>query len=178
MKATELMVDLETLGTSPGSCILSIGLCAFNYTDGIVDVVEIVVDDPKGRIDRATVEWWLKQDELAQNVITDVFRVPIKEGLEQFAQFVTTHGCEKFWSNGPTFDEMLLRATWAREKPGVRFPTHFAKSRCCRTAFEVMRKLGIERPQTPSEYNIAHRADHDAARQALSVIELYKTFPN
>lgn len=168
------MVDLETLGTSPGAQILSIGLCAFHLTEGIKETVEIVVDDPRGRIDRPTVEWWLKQEPAAQQVISETFRVPIKQGLEQFAQFVRTHACVNFWSNGPTFDEMLLRHTWTRELPGTRFPTHFSASRCCRTAKMIARKLKVKTPPVPQEYATAHRADHDAARQALAVVALHK----
>tara|TARA_R110000782_G_scaffold253743_1_gene341920 strand:+ start:3386 stop:3901 length:516 start_codon:yes stop_codon:yes gene_type:complete len=168
------MVDLETLGTGVNSCILSMGLCAFDTTGEIKAIKHVIVDDPLGTIDKSTVEWWLKQDKAAVACLFDGHAFPLKDALEQFVAFTRAHKCANIWSNGPTFDEIIMRQAWKRARMVDEFPLRFWASRCVRTVKMIRAKLKLPPLPVPPQYGIKHNAAHDAANQALMVIDTLK----
>lgn len=65
-----VMIDLETFGTRPGSVIVSIGAVEFSM-DGIGEAYYRAIDVASSllaglTIDEITVKWWREQDILAQ----------------------------------------------------------------------------------------------------------------
>lgn len=71
MKFTHLMIDLETMGITPGSAIVQIGLCAFCLDDETMQSKSIRVSlqdclDHGLTVDAATILWWFRQDEDAR----------------------------------------------------------------------------------------------------------------
>ena len=78
----DCMIDLETLDTSPGAVVLTIGAVKFNPRGtGIIDELYIRVDVDEqialGRtVDEGTVEWWSTQPQAVQDEAgkLDIFR--------------------------------------------------------------------------------------------------------
>ena len=168
--ARHLMVDLETLATSPDAVILTIGAVTFDpASNKIFDKLYYRVDvdscDRLGMVvDDATIEWWSKQ---AANVQTEAFaednRVPIEEVIEKFHKFAWN--CDAFWSHGATFDLVILDCYY--RKLNKVPPWNFWQIRDTRTLFD----LGYD-PEMPKEG--LHNALEDASRQAIGVQTIYR----
>ena len=147
-----VMLDLETLGTIPGSAVISIGAAQFDL-DGKIGKTfhqnvlasscrEIgLVEDP------ATHEWWAKQSKEAQDrIMRD--RKPVTEVANRFHAWFQSTGAEFVWGNGATFDVTLWEAVC--RKLGVSPPWKFWNVRDMRTLvhlfdFDVrdMRREGV-----------------------------------
>jgi len=168
--ARHLMVDLETLATSPDAVILTIGAVTFDpASNKIFDKLYYRVDiescDRLGMtVNDDTVEWWSKQ---AADVQTEAFaednRVPIEEVIEKFHKFAWN--CDAFWSHGATFDLVILDCYY--RKLNKVPPWNFWQIRDTRTLFD----LGYD-PEMPKEG--LHNALEDANRQAIGVQTIYR----
>jgi hypothetical protein len=168
--ARHLMVDLETLATSPDAVILTIGAVTFDpASNKIFDKLYYRVDvescDRLGMtVNDDTVEWWSKQ---AADVQTEAFaednRVPIEEVIEKFHKFAWN--CDAFWSHGATFDLVILDCYY--RKLNKTPPWNFWQIRDTRTLFD----LGYD-PEMPKEG--LHNALEDARRQAIGVQTIYR----
>jgi len=168
--ARHLMVDLETLATSPDAVILTIGAVTFDpASNKIFDKLYYRVDvescDRLGMtVNDDTVEWWSKQ---AADVQTEAFaednRVPIEEVIEKFHKFAWS--CDAFWSHGATFDLVILDCYY--RKLNKVPPWNFWQIRDTRTLFD----LGYD-PEMPKEG--LHNALEDASRQAVGVQTIYR----
>jgi hypothetical protein len=168
--ARHLMVDLETLATSPDAVILTIGAVTFDpASNRIFDKLYYRVDiescDRLGMtVNDDTVEWWSKQ---AAEVQTEAFaednRLPIEEVIEKFHKFAWN--CDAFWSHGATFDLVILDCYY--RKLNKVPPWNFWQIRDTRTLFD----LGYD-PEMPKEG--LHNALEDASRQAIGVQTIYR----
>jgi DNA polymerase III epsilon subunit-like protein len=163
--AKHLMVDLETLATTPNAAILTIGAVTFdpNSTkiyDEFYRRVELEsLDALDTYIDDGTLEWWSKQDKAAQDEAFDPEgREPIQNVLGDFYKFCM--GSSRFWSHGAAFDIVILEYYFRKiNKP---FPWNFWDVRDTRTIFD----LGLD-PEMPQANK--HNALEDARRQAIGV---------
>lgn len=168
--AKHLMVDLETLATTPNAAILSIGAVTFDPNSTKVydtfyhrieleslEIIDTYIDD-------ATIEWWSKQDPAAQEEAFDPNnRVDIRWMLDEFYKFCM--GSSKFWSHGSTFDIIILEHYFRQvNKP---YPWKFWEVRDTRTLFD----LGMD-PEMPQANK--HHALEDALRQATGVQNMFK----
>jgi len=168
--AKHLMVDLETLATTPNAAILTIGAVTFdpNSTriyDEFYRRIEIEsLDALDVYIDDSTLEWWSKQDQTAQDEAFDPEgREPIQNVLEDFYKFCM--GSNRFWSHGAAFDIVILEYYFRKiNKP---FPWNFWDVRDTRTIFDL--GMDPEMPQTNK-----HNALEDAKRQAIGVQNMFK----
>lgn len=155
---TNIMVDLETLGTKPGCAILSIGAVAFSQ-DGLGTEFYASISNPTGNIEAGTVLWWLNQSEDA--------RYAARSGKEEhgfaiyrFHTWFKEQGGKHFWCHGATFDEPILRAAAGME---VDPPWKFWDVRCTRTLYALS---GI----SPSRAVGYHNALDDAKGQAVAAV--------
>jgi len=125
-EATSIMVDIETLGTTPGDVIVSIGATKFFVDkDGghVTDKFSVNIDPVDSKaygmtIDKATVEWWSTQPKAAR----DAWRSdpqPLRTALIDFKKF---WGPEKIdaWCNGLNFDYPFLKCAF--NKVGIGEP--------------------------------------------------------
>ena len=68
----DVMLDIETLGTSPGYIVLSVGACTFDLTTGEIhdEFYESLQMNPQQdeglMVDVRTLRWWLDQGEAAR----------------------------------------------------------------------------------------------------------------
>lgn len=165
-----LMVDLETLATTPDAVILSLGAVHFDpfeqgYTDKIYFRINLDDQDVLNRkIDPNTIEWWGKQDPaIVEEAFNPENRLPLTEAMEKFKKFAW--GCTAFWSHGSIFDLVILENVFGQLKMGI--PWQFWQIRDTRTIFD----LGYD-PEMPT--NSKHDALHDAIRQATGVQNVYR----
>ncbi len=199
----DIMVDIETFSTSQNAAIVSIGAVAFNaggengelFTNspdalatlgqGFRVNVDLSKTPPslRGDIDPATVEWWLQQSDEARGMLVNGGANPrrgLGVALGEFAEWVRRQGSHnklRLWSNGPTFDEIILRSAFVRF--GIDFPVHFRGSRCCRTIYDLATSFGWDPKAAaaavamggPSDL-VKHDALSDAVFQARGVVSM------
>lgn len=168
-----MMVDLETMGTRPGSAIVSIGACVFDPNAGTsrppaktyyqnVDLQSCV--DAGLRCDAGTIGWWMKQSEEARQALTGQGE-PIHVALKGLFAFAA--GCKHVWGHGAGFDPVLLdSAAYACRLP---VPWKFWDVRDTRTLFHLAQFKKAD--WQPKRTGTHHNALDDAVWQAACVQE-------
>lgn len=182
MPMNHVMLDIETFGTSPESRILEIGACRFDPATGQTGAyLSLPVRDHLGVVDIDTVRWWMKQGEEARAHIVsgadsdkDPLTSPLNviEAIIQWAgEYTAEDGlqvpkAEFLWSNGPSFDEVMLKAFFARYGQGSRWPFQYHGSRDFRTVVDLadFGRADYVKPE------VAHMALADAVAQAETVM--------
>lgn len=168
-----IMVDLETLGTEPGSAILSIGAVRFRL-DGIYDSFHRIIDlDSSTRkgftVERGSIKWWMEQKPEIRDPLFEIdddsIFYDVEEVLVAFKDWVGPQVPVTLWGNGASFDLAILREAY--NKVGFGFFEPF-NDRCYRT----MRYLypEIKKQDNPN----LHNALEDARNQAEHLIRLLK----
>lgn len=90
----DVMIDLETLGTAPGSAIVAIGAVAFDPASrelGAPATCRITAASCQHfglTIDADTVEWWLKQSDAARSELLTEPRQHIRQALGDFQEWL------------------------------------------------------------------------------------------
>lgn len=164
---TQIMVDLETYGTSPGCVIVAIGAVKFGGGKILEEPFYEKIDaqsciDVGMRVELGAVEWWLKQPDTARLELTRP-GVPIRQALEWFSAWVADRDAE-VWGNGATFDNVVLAAAYDILR--MPRPWHFTKDRCYRT----VKSLRLDVPFVRS--GTYHNALDDARSQAVHLMEI------
>lgn len=162
-KRARVMVDIETLGTSPGCIILSIGAVKFN-TDGLgakfYRSVNAKSCEAAGlTADMDTLDWWLSQDKDAQEVLTG--GRSLKPVLNEFSTFYK--GSSEIWANAPTFDCSIMRAAY--HALDMDEPWNYYDERCYRTLKTLPGYVKVEMEGTK------HDALDDAKHQAEAIVQ-------
>lgn len=187
------MLDLETFGNNVegDAAIVAIGAVVFDADSDALDIGSLIGDtferkidlqatpiDKRGAIDPSTIEWWLSQSDAARKALTAGPRLPLGQALMEMMPWLGeqimragTKGV-RLWSNGPTFDEHILRRAFTRYD--FRFPLSYRTSRCCRTQLAQAVELGFD-PASMGVNGAQHDALADAIFQARGVI-LQKQF--
>jgi hypothetical protein len=175
MALTDIMIDLETLATTPDAQILSIGAVRFDpFGKDVQDPqmtkfycrVDIDSCDALGLVaSDATIEWWAQQSKEAQEeAFNPKDRVHIKDAMEQLYKFCW--GAKRVWANGACFDIVICEHVF--RKIGKAIPWSFWQVRDVRTAFD----LGINPNRPPV---LKHHALEDAWNQAVGIQNVYGT---
>lgn len=168
-----LMVDIETLGTRPGSAIVSIGAVVFT-AGGVAAEWECNVElqscvDAGLTLEAETIKWWMGQTEAARSAAFGVRGLPIRQALNELFIWASDHRVASFWSHGATFDLVLLHEAALRcgASPLLQ---DFRLARDTRTLYEI---TGVN-PRNFMGTGTAHNAVDDARAQALAVIESWR----
>jgi 3' exoribonuclease, RNase T-like len=165
---TDVMIDLETLGTAPGSVILSIGAVAF--AEGMEEADWATFDsgpiDVAGsrrfhglRIQEGTLAWWLKQEPEAAQLLVAALEngTSPTQALGAFVRWFPPQGA-RMWGNGSDFDNVLLRVAF--DAASVTCPWSYSNNRCYRTL-----KRAFENVPPPEFQGVKHDALADALHQ-------------
>jgi DNA polymerase III epsilon subunit-like protein len=168
------MIDLETLGTSPGCVILSIGAVFFDKRLGLGDEFYTVVNTEsclahKLHVLQSTVDWWAGQSEEAKTVLALADAkgsAPLPAALEELNKFILKGTGTRIWGNGADFDNAILSAAYYNT--GVKPAWQPYNGRCYRTIKNLYpgQRMGKKRQGTH------HNALDDAKSQADHLIEL------
>lgn len=162
-----VMLDLETFGTRPGACIVSLG--AVRFGEGkILDRYYARIDpmDAQARglvIDAATVVWWMQQSAEARVEIAAGGGKLLADVLGEFTAWIG-EGETEVWGNGASFDNVLLDEAF--RACGLKRPWPFWMDRCYRTVKELHPDVKLVRKGTH------HNALDDAESQALHLMAM------
>lgn len=172
---TDLMADLETMGTQPYAPILSIGACAFRLDndDPITDLFYQAVDlesclELGMRPSGATIKWWMQQEDAARSrAVHDPEQVALPLALDAFTEWVNSRPLA-VWGNSARFDCGLLEAAYKVCHKQV--PWEYWKERCYRTVKNLpgANSIALQRIGTH------HNALDDAVSQALHLRSIYR----
>lgn len=169
MAHTDIMIDLETLATSPDAAILSIGAVKFDpfgdekttpsATKFYAKVSLDSCDELNLTVHDATIEWWASQSKEAQDEAFDPDgRLSIHDAFADLYKFCW--GAQRVWSNGAGFDIVICETVFKRIHKAI--PWQYWQVRDVRTIFD----LGIDPKRPPIT---AHHALEDALNQAIGV---------
>jgi hypothetical protein len=174
--AQDIMIDLETLGITPNSVVLTIGAVIFDPRgNGVTEVLDLRPSIEEqlemGRVvNDATVTWWGNQSASAQHeALGDHDRIPLLEAMEKLHKFCWNRG--KVWSHGAAFDVVLMENCWAAV--GMQEPWVFSTVRDTRTIYDI---TGVSLKD--GGYVTTHKASEDATRQAVIVQKAYQILMN
>lgn len=175
MSIVDIMIDLETLGTAPGSVILSIGAAASDAADFFGPISLSASLYAGFTVDPETMTWWRKQSELVWSNQTKGTTSPIQT-LAAFKSWIQSirNGAPdaeagnriRVWGDGATFDCVLLEEAYRRV--GLACPWSYQEVYCYRT----LRQLKDSKKPIPKEH---HNALSDAKTQLAHLKELLAT---
>jgi len=171
---SDIMLDIETLATSPDAVVLTFGAVKFDPFDsskpmdhGLYFRVNVDEQVVLGRdIDPGTVEWWGRQnDEVREEALSDNDRIGLEDFTRQLNKFIV--GADRIWAQGPVFDIVIIENLYRQlNKPA---PWQFYTIRDSRT---LLKALGDDR--RPGE--LLHNALADCVSQAEAVQSAVKRY--
>lgn len=179
---THCMIDLETLGTKPGSAILSIGAVIFSPAGKLPDRdesgnlpesitfyanIEIKTSVAAGfTVDQSTIDWWKKQDPKARNILLEN-KKDVAEVFKAFYKWCRDRKVKYPWSHGVAFDVVLLECGYDL-LDGPSAPWNFYDARDTRTLYDI---AGVKPNRGEG---VHHYALDDAINQAVAVQKAYR----
>ena len=174
MSGAELMVDIETLGTTDDAVILSIGSVIFDPDTGdIIAEFYTNVDpasQPRRRISPDTIMWWMKNSDEARAAVTEPGALLV-DALAAWERWLSRWNNHEepllIWAKSPSFDVAILRHA-AMDVLG-RFPFGFRQERDVRTVEDALKRF-------VDDYQVVepgHHALDDAKSQVGTVCDFY-----
>ena len=171
---SDVMIDLETLATSPNASVLTIGAVRFDpFNDDIsnptcnklyIKVDLDSCDELNLEVNEDTIAWWGQQSKEAQDeAFSAEGRMHVREAFNQLYKFCW--GAKRVWSHGASFDTIICENIF--RKLNKACPWKFWEVRCTRTLFDI----GID-PQRPPV--LKHHALEDAWNQTIGVQNVFK----
>ncbi len=172
--STNIMLDLETLDTSPYSIIVTIGAIKFDYLTKLPKFEELteknsfyrrlnIESSEKHGFTRSaeTMEWWNKQDKAVRDeALTTEPRFDLKKVLKDFKIWAGDN--TKIWSHGATFDCVILQEAY--KIMNITPPWKYWDSRDTRTVYDL---AGLKL----NSANTKHHALNDCYDQILLLQE-------
>jgi hypothetical protein len=138
----DVMLDLETWGTKPGSAIRSIAAVEFNFEGALVaahyfycNITDKSCLDAGLKQDPSTVAWWNRRTKDAQQALL-ADQVPLIVASRNFTLWWRSRATgAKVWAQGAGFDPVLWEA--ACEACGGFVPWDFRDVRDTRTLYDL-----------------------------------------
>lgn len=169
----DIMVDLETLATSPTSAILTVAGIRFNPNreynehDDPFELdhfyCRVDLEQPNREINDDTMAWWANQAaEIREEAFAEDSRYPLDAVMEAFNQWAT--GGDRYWANGSAFDFPILED--ANKQYNLRNPWQFWQVRDARTVYNMV----------PDHYiptNAKHHALYDCLNQIVRLNDCF-----
>lgn len=173
---SNIMIDLETLGTFMNAPIITIGACYFDINTGEIgdtfyQRIDIAEAMRFGRADPETFRWWLKQESAAQAELAEKGR-SASDVLTEFSDFYRKSHDGKVWGNGPTFDITILEYAYDRVL-GQKAPWPFWNIRDVRTIVQAAEGI-VKRPSNFTKGGVAHNALDDCIFQVGYVSQMWR----
>lgn len=174
MKYTDLMLDIETLGTRPDAAIVQAAARVFNLDGTKGPHINLMIEpSEQASFSMSTISWWCTHEDVAaaRPVVFDPRAARMTERtacvvLEEFIDEYADHKYVRIWGNGANFDPVILESMFHRNNMTPSWK--FWNIRCLRT-------LRASFPEVPrSEPTIAHDALSDVDAQIDSVVVIHK----
>jgi hypothetical protein len=161
----QLMLDIETLGTSPGSAIVSVGAIVFG-TDGLGDDFYMEIDRESCtevglEVDQDTLDWWESQGSEAREVLEG--GEPLKDVLQSFNEWYEANQVYEVWAKSPAFDCVMMQEAYDALDADIEEPWDYNQTRDMRTIQE------LPMAQWRKQKGTNHHALDDARYQAQLV---------
>jgi hypothetical protein len=186
---TDLMIDLETLGLTANSVVLSIGAVFFDLEGEDLGPTFYTNVDRESCVSLGmdvvpqTVAWWSEQSAAARAGLFDPPPVPVVDALKSFYLWASKNSFRpnvplRVWSHGAAFDIPLIRTL--AQKTNSLLPWSYKNEHDTRTLLLITSKManapraGIT-ALTRSVPTIAHHALEDSKAQASWVQNMWKT---
>ena len=157
----DIMIDIETCGTGPEACILTIAAQCFDplarhdfdqYRHYYARIDP--GSQPTRRVEQGTIEWWATQPPQAQEeAFGEHNRIPLTQALEELGRLIWQ--CKRVWANGPTFDMNILEHAY--KSYNIVLPWQYYNVRDARTVYSLCPEL--------NKYPASHHALEDCRRQ-------------
>ena len=167
---TNLMVDLETLGTRPGCAILTIAAVPFASPHAVEPFYLRISTESSLQsgfhTDDATVAWWGKQSAEARDEAMGG-TLDVKSALYAFSEYCNHLPYAPIvWGNGANFDNAILAEAY--KIVGMKQPWKYTDDRCYRTLKELYPHIPYIKPK------VAHHAFQDALAQAEHAARIFE----
>ena len=159
-----IMIDLETMGISCISAIVSIGAVQFSLNGQVKDLYHVGVDlrscvSVGMDLDSETVLWWLKQSKINQDRLLALQTISLQKAITGL--FNSFNGLDKYktylWSHGSNFDTVIIEN--ACRLVGIPIWWKYSNVRDTRTLFDVY------------NYKYTAKGGHDALEDARNQAE-------
>jgi len=158
---TDIMLDLETMGTDCDAAIVQIGAVAFDFNTGrtmpgvyLADVSMYSCVAEGASITQDTVAWWAKQGGFTHASPP----VLVRQALQGLQSYVWAYQPKRIWCQGPHFDIAILQ--WYAKRIDIELPWAFWDVCDCRTLMTLASNKGWVRNKKAT-----HRADQDCLLQ-------------
>lgn len=176
IKYGHIMVDIETMGDSSNSAIVSIGAVQFNMGTGQTGEEFYTNVNLQSCLDLGlyasgeTILWWLKQSDEARKSLTSSSQVHIAQALLDFSAFIDKCGKDsEVWGNSARFDLGILSDAY--DKCKQKMPWDFRKERDVRTLVSFLPEI-----KNMTKFNgVAHNALADCHFQIKYCSETWNT---
>jgi len=177
----DIMIDLETFGKGNNAAILTIGACRFDITTGEIGHRFSIGINPTqnfeyGDIDPKTVLWWMSQTTAAKSSIFEMLNEDSEDldvALEVMQEVLKINSKDKLWSNGATFDLVILRN--AHQRTQITCPWDYWQERDVRTIVDLGRRIHKYDPKKSMPFTgTEHNSLDDAIHQAKYISAIYQ----
>lgn len=174
----DIMLDLETFGTSSRSAIVAIAAVQFDIESGEIGKTFYQNVDLKSSVDHGleinprTVMWWIGQSESAKEKLTDPKPVDLDVAIRELSIFMRElfpNGDFRIWGNSARFDLGILSDAY--DAIGQTIPWNFRNEMCLRTLVAL-------NPDVKANYiysGTLHNAVHDCYNQIGYCVETWKS---
>lgn len=168
-----VMIDIETLDTTPTAKLVSIGAVHFctesfkvHKKHRFFRCLDVDWGQENRTVSQSTLDFWDKQPENIRSQLNGLD--DIKDVLNDLSVF-----CEglKPWGNGATFDITILEHAYVEND--MKPPWRFWNIRDCRTVCELFERARGGLNSSAKRAN-NHNAIDDAVNQAEYICEAYK----
>jgi hypothetical protein len=181
MANQDVMIDNETLDTTPSAVILSIGAVRFDqYSHDMEDNAFYAVLDIQDQIDKGrtisadTLSFWMMQPPAARAVFADKEKVSLEDALVGLREWIDPKRDTRPWSMGAGFDIPMLEHAY--RSLGMDAPWLFWKA-CCMRHHKNLPNAKIVYDSVP-RLGTHHNAMDDAIHQARCAQAINETlFP-
>lgn len=140
--STSIMLDIETLATTPDAVILSFAAVKFNefandnnYYDQLNLALDVDDQIALGRkVDQDTVDWWAKQPIEIQEFAFKDQRTGLADFIHTLNKFIVA--TDRIWAQGPVFDIAILENLY--RQIGMPIPWQYYNIRDSRTFIKAL----------------------------------------
>lgn len=173
MNRKDIMVDIETLGTSEGSSVFQIVATSFELETGRTYSTYHSIGDIKKfaklNVDGSTLKWWLEEDK--KDLLSELLHKGVSSeeemyiGLYEWLLEQSETGDMRdvyLWGNGILFDNAKLQREMNRIE-GIDYPIFFRNDRDVRTILELASlKSGLSENDIKDSVTNTFERKHDA----------------